>query len=82
MKAMKKLAIVFAILCVFMAGCTPQADGYQSGTDRFKIAIYEENNTVYVDTETGVMYFFHKSGYGGGMSVMVDADGNPLIWEE
>lgn len=78
---MKKAMVVLALACIVLTGCTPQADGYQEGTDRFKVAISEGDNRVYVDTETGVMYFYHKNGYGGGMSVMLDADGNPLIWE-
>lgn len=36
---------------------------------------------IYVDNETGVMYLFVKDGYGGGLTVMVDKDGKPLIWE-
>lgn len=34
---------------------------------------------VYVDTETNVMYLIRSDG--GGACVMVDADGNPLLWD-
>lgn len=34
---------------------------------------------VYVDTETGVMYMIRSSA--GGICVMVDAVGNPLLWD-
>ena len=79
---MKKLVATLALMCAFLAGCgTPEVDGYREGTERFKVAISEGLNVVYVDTETGVMYFYHKNGYSGGLSVMLDADGNPLIWE-
>lgn len=27
------------------------------------------------------MYFYRKKGYSGDLTVMVDADGKPLIWE-
>jgi hypothetical protein len=37
---------------------------------------------IYVDKETGVMYLFVKDGYGGGLTVMVDEEGKPLIWEQ
>ena len=31
------------------------------------------------DKETGVNYFYHSSGYAGGMSVLVDQDGKPIV---
>ena len=34
---------------------------------------------IWVDTETGVQYIYHSQGYGGGMTVLVDEDGKPLI---
>jgi hypothetical protein len=34
------------------------------------------------DTETGVHYLFWDSGYGGGLTVMVDAEGKPLVDKE
>ena len=35
---------------------------------------------IWVDTYTGVQYFFHASGYAGGMAVLVDAEGKPLLY--
>ena len=35
---------------------------------------------IWVDTQTGVQYFFHVSGYAGGMCVLVDAEGKPLLY--
>ena len=32
-----------------------------------------------VDRKTGVTYLFHYSGQGGGLCVLVDAAGNPVI---
>ena len=34
---------------------------------------------IWVDKETGVNYIFHFSGYAGGMTVLVDQDGKPVI---
>ena len=34
---------------------------------------------IWVDKETGVNYIFHSSGYAGGMTVLVDKDGKPVI---
>ena len=34
---------------------------------------------VFVDKETGVNYLFHQSGHAGGMTPLLDRDGNPVI---
>ena len=34
---------------------------------------------VLVDRETGVNYLFANSGYSGGMTVLVDAEGKPIV---
>lgn len=35
--------------------------------------------TVLVDRQTGVNYLYANSGYGGGLTVLVDAFGNPIV---
>ena len=34
---------------------------------------------IWVDRETGVNYVFHQSGYAGGMTVLLSADGKPVV---
>lgn len=34
---------------------------------------------IWVDTETGVNYIFHKSGYGAGLTPLLDKDGKPVV---
>ncbi len=34
---------------------------------------------VLVDKQTGVNYLYASSGYGGGLTVLVDALGNPIV---
>lgn len=34
---------------------------------------------VIVDKETGVNYLFVKSGYAGGLTPLLDAEGRPVI---
>ena len=34
---------------------------------------------IWVDRETGVNYLFRASGYGGGLTVLLDRDGKPVI---
>lgn len=34
---------------------------------------------IWVDKETGVNYLYHASGYTGGLTVLVDMDGKPIV---
>ena len=34
---------------------------------------------IWVDKETGVNYLFHASGSAGGMTVLLDKDGKPIV---
>ena len=34
---------------------------------------------IWVDKETGVNYLFHQSGYAGGLTVLIDKDGKPIV---
>ena len=34
---------------------------------------------ILVDKETGVNYMYHASGYGGGLTPLLDRDGKPVI---
>ena len=35
-----------------------------------------------VDTQTGVQYFYHAAGNSGGLTVLVDAEGKPLLYRK
>ncbi len=46
------------------------------------IKVYSESmgeNQIFVDRQTGVNYFYHNSGYGGGLTVLLDKDGKPIV---
>ncbi len=51
--------------------------------DRFVVGHKESTlNTstqVIVDTATGVCYLWHRDGYGGGLTPLLDKDGKPVI---
>lgn len=34
---------------------------------------------IWVDKETGVNYLFRASGYAGGLTVLLDRDGKPVV---
>lgn len=49
---------------------------------RFDVSTKEgtlSETKVIVDKETGVNYLFYHDGYAGGLTVLVDAEGKPII---
>ena len=34
---------------------------------------------IWVDKQTGVNYLYRQSGYSGGMTVLLDKDGKPVV---
>ena len=50
--------------------------------DRF-VKIYNQGTLniteIWVDRETGVNYVFHASGYAGGLTPLLDRQGNPVV---
>ena len=38
-----------------------------------------EGTEIWVDTETGVNYLYHFSGYTGGLTPLLDREGKPVI---
>lgn len=78
---MKKLAVMLA-LAISLSGCSGRNSNIEyENNGRFRKIYYDMLNIIYVDSETNVMYFWHSGGYSGGLTVMVDKNGQPLIWE-
>ena len=38
------------------------------------------SSEVWVDTQTGVQYLLHYNGNAAGLTVLVDAEGKPLLY--
>lgn len=82
------VVLLIAVLAVCVA---TEVDSYKSvsktatvveySQQQFQRVIRDEGSpiNVYVDTETNVMYAVRSSA--GGICVMVDADGKPLLWD-
>ncbi len=34
---------------------------------------------ILVDKQTGINYLYRSSGYGGGLTVLLDMDGKPVV---
>ena len=40
------------------------------------------SSEIWVDTRTGVQYLYHAAGSSGGLTVLVDAEGKPLLYRK
>ena len=51
-------------------------------TERFE-KIYTQgiisSTEIWVDKETGINYLWHKDGYAGGLTVLLDKEGKPVV---
>ena len=50
--------------------------------ERFK-KVYRQGTVtvteIWADTETGVNYVFHRDGYAGGLTPLLDGEGKPVV---
>lgn len=86
---MKKIIIIICLFALLLSGCgaTEASGSYTEETsDRFEL-VYDQIDWLqeyYIleDTETGVMYLFVEGDESAGLTVMVDSEGDPLIWRD
>lgn len=81
------MVVIFVMLVVVLCGCmdiTPH--NTIDFSDRF-IVLKERtvDNAIYIemyDKDTKVMYVFIKLGSAGSLTVLVNADGTPILYSE
>lgn len=83
------IAIVLTFSCMLLTSCDKYANNQDDKHDRFyalpMYAADSKNNEstyplkIYVDKETRVQYIYNINQ--GGMCVLVDAEGKPLLYE-
>lgn len=73
---MKRVIVItiFILLILALCGCNEA----EAGNRRLWILDKGFRYEIYVDNLTGVQYL---RAYDGGVCVMVDAEGKPLIWD-
>ena len=85
MKKITALALVFALVLILTA-CTATPSESEPEYNPFEGRFIEyhagDSADVIVDKMTGVCYLWENQHQEGGLTVMLDADGSPLIYKE
>ena len=79
---MKKILIIICLILILLTGCS---NSEAPTNERFLILnppFTKLSQYIIIDKETGVMYLYYKAANSGGLSIMVDDSGRPLIYEE
>ena len=71
-------ALAAVLACLITVGCN---ESVAAEDGRFLLEGYGTAHVI-TDTHTGVQYMYYYNARGGGITVLVDADGKPLIQEE
>ena len=79
MKRKTIIAALAAVLaCLIAVGCT---ESVAKAEGRFLFGGFGTAQVI-TDAHTGVQYMYYYNERGGGITVLVDADGKPLIQED
>lgn len=78
------LILVLVIVTVLLASCGTTGETSQPNPFAGRFAVYYINtyHKVIVDKETGVCYFWRDDYNCAGMTVMLNADGSPVMLGE
>ena len=78
------LVVIAMLMLALLTGCENAAlsDEQNPFKDRFATLDVGSRVDVIVDTKTGVCYLYRAIGYGAGITVMLDTDGTPLLYDE
>ena len=84
---MKHILIIITVLTILLAtGCAKVENKPEQepvDVSRFERVEYTAVWEIVADRETGVMYAVSRGDYNQGtFTVLVDADGKPLIWDK
>ena len=76
---MKKIFILL-LLCIFLTGCaaTPSYFEYEG---RFIVVEHMGFYKIIADSQTRVCYLAYGDYAHSGLTVMVDMDGNPILYD-
>lgn len=76
---MRKLFFILLIVIVLLTGCSRDGEKSDLLGDRFKEVEYGGEWIIFVDNETGVLYLRDTTTYMGGITVLLNEDGTPML---
>ena len=80
---MKKFIVaLLALVFLMLAACVGSGSAQTEAEPVFEEIIVSGPGDIIRHNETGVCYLYRRTGYAGGMTVMVNPDGSPYVWEE
>lgn len=82
----RKILLLVVVIGLMLCGCAvEEKNEKEKEKEESRITkVYEDGEQrifIYVDNETGVQYLYKYFGYGAGLTVLLDADGKPLLYE-
>lgn len=79
---MKRVVIAMVIMALITGCVKVESANKKADVSRFVVIETTTGWKVVADKETGVMYAVSNYGYGSGVfTLLVDADGNPMIYK-
>lgn len=78
------MVLILPVLC--LCGCSKSTTSNTNAQGDSLVCVEQNANLsgcyyIFVNRNTRVMYFYFRSGNGGGLIVMLNADGTPMLWE-
>ena len=79
---MKKLIVATLAVILFLCACSGGGSAQTEAEPVFEEIIVIGPGDIIRHNETGVCYLYRRTGNAGGLTVMVNPDGSPYVWEE
>ena len=77
----KKIIAAIVTATLLITGCSDTANA-SAGHDNTMVLVESScDYFIFADNDTGVMYLYIKESTGGGLTVMLNEDGTPKIWQ-
>ena len=77
----KKLITAIITATLLIAGCSDTANVSAGQENTMVLVGSGQEYLIFADSDTGVMYLYITISTGGGLTVMLNADGTPKIWQ-
>ena len=81
MKMRKKLITAIITATLLIDGCSDTVNVSEGQDNTMVLVESGQEYLIYADNDTGVMYLYITISTGGGLTVMLNADGTPKIWQ-